>query len=97
MPKLYSSAHIVKVPEKHGFSVVSQKGSHRKMKRKGNPSLMTIVPANKKEVPSGTFHAILRQSNLQEVDFQWLNVIGIFSILRTFLQSFCEAKKDIFW
>lgn len=70
MPKLYSSKHIIKVLEKKGFIFVKQKGSHMKYRRKSNPALTVIVPAAKKEIPVGTFASILRQSNLDEVDFE---------------------------
>jgi len=70
MPKLYSSVHILKVLGKHNFIFISQKGSHIKLRKNGEPTLTVIVPANKKEIPSGTFHSILRQSFLKEDDFK---------------------------
>jgi len=70
MPKLYSSSYILKVLEKHGFVYVSQKGSHIKLRKNGDMTLTVIVPANRKEIPVGTFHSILRQSALAEGDFK---------------------------
>jgi len=70
MPKLYSSKHIIKVLERKGFVFVSQRGSHVKYKKSGRKSLIVIVPANRKEIPMGTFRSILRQANLTEVDFE---------------------------
>lgn len=70
MPKLYSSHHIIKILLLHGFEFISQKGSYRKYRKKGSPTLTTIVPAEKKEVPFGTFNAILRQSKLQISDLE---------------------------
>ncbi len=69
MPKQYSSKHIVKVLQSKGFVYVSQKGSHAKFKKEGNPNLIVIVPAAKKEIPFGTFRSILRQSQLNVEDF----------------------------
>jgi len=66
MPKLYSSRYIIKIIEKQGFNFVSQKGSHGKYKKIGNPVLVTIIPINKKEIPYGTFRAILKQTKLSE-------------------------------
>lgn len=66
MPKLFSSGHIVKVLQRKGFIYISQKGSYVKF-RKAN--LTVIVPANRKEIPYGTFKSILRQSHLNEEDF----------------------------
>jgi len=70
MPKLYSSFHILKVLEKHGFYFVSQKGSHVKVRKSGNPTLTVIIPADRKEIPYGTFRSILRQSQLNIQDFE---------------------------
>lgn len=70
MPKLYSSKHIIKVLERKGFVFVSQRGSHIKLRKSGKKYLTVIVPANRKEIPAGTFRSILRQSNLMETDFK---------------------------
>jgi predicted RNA binding protein YcfA (HicA-like mRNA interferase family) len=70
MPNLYSSKYIQKVLEMHGFSVVSQKGSHIKLRKSTEKTLTVILPANKKEIPHGTFRSILRQSKLNEADFR---------------------------
>jgi predicted RNA binding protein YcfA (HicA-like mRNA interferase family) len=69
MPRLHSSKTIIKTLEKKGFVIVSQKGSHIKMRKKGKPTLTTIVPVERKQIPIGTFKSILRQSNLIEKDF----------------------------
>lgn len=69
MPKLYSSEHIIKVLQSKGFVYISQKGSHVKFRKFGKPSRTVIVPANRKEIPLGTFRSILRQSDLTEKDF----------------------------
>jgi predicted RNA binding protein YcfA (HicA-like mRNA interferase family) len=70
MPKLYSSLHILKILEAHGFIFISQKGSHIKMRKEGNPTLTVIVPAGRKEIPQGTLRSILRQSQLSFTDFE---------------------------
>ena len=69
MPKLHSSKVIIKVLESKGFIFVSQKGSHIKCRKQDSPVLTVIVPANKKEIPHGTFKSILRQAKLSEEDF----------------------------
>jgi len=70
MPKLHSSKHISKVLQSKGFLYVSQRGSHVKFSKHSNTTTLTvIVPANKKEIPHGTFKSILRQSKLAEEDF----------------------------
>lgn len=70
MPKLYSSNHIIKILLQHGFEFISQKGSHKKYRKRGNPTLTAIVPADRKEIPSGTFRSILKQSGLRQEDFE---------------------------
>ena len=69
MSKLHSSNHIAKTLLRNGFIFISQKGSHGKFRRTGNPTLTVIVPMARKEIPYGTFRPILRQSNLTEEDF----------------------------
>ncbi|MEP6513169.1 MAG: type II toxin-antitoxin system HicA family toxin [Parafilimonas sp.] len=70
MPKLFSSQNIIKILKKKGFVFVSQKGSHIKYRKQGNPPLTVIVPADRKQIPMGTFHSILRQSKLVKEDFE---------------------------
>lgn len=70
MPKFYSSKHVVATLQRHGFFYVSQSGSHVKFRRYGKPALMVIVPANRKEIPNGTFSSIIRQSGLAKADFE---------------------------
>ncbi len=69
MPKLYSSNYIIKILLKYGFVFVSQKGSHAKYRKTGNPTLTVIVPMAKKEIPFGTFRSIVSQANLTLEDF----------------------------
>ena len=70
MPKLLPSKAIIKVLERKGFVFISQKGSHIKYRKYGSVVLTVIVPANKKEIPYGTFRSILRQVKLSEEDFK---------------------------
>jgi predicted RNA binding protein YcfA (HicA-like mRNA interferase family) len=70
MPKFYSSKYIVKILQQKGFVFVSQKGSHIKYRKHDIPVLTVIVPDGRKEIPTGTFRSILRQSNLTEIDFK---------------------------
>lgn len=53
-----------------GFWVVSQRGSHIKLRKVGKPALTVIVPAERKQIPHGTFRSILRQAQLTEDDFK---------------------------
>lgn len=50
--------------------MVSQKGSHAKYRKTGEGRPLTvIVPMHKKDIPYGTFRAIVRQSELSKEDF----------------------------
>ena len=66
MSKLLSSAQIISILLKHGFQLVSQRGSHQKYQKEG---FTVIVPAPRKEIPIGTFRSIVRQSGLSINDF----------------------------
>ncbi len=66
MPKRWSTTEIERILEKHGFRLVSQRGSHRKYVASGR---VIIVPAGRKEIRQGTFASILRQSGLDLSDF----------------------------
>jgi predicted RNA binding protein YcfA (HicA-like mRNA interferase family) len=70
VPKLYSSNHIIKVLGKYGFVFISQKGSHVKLRKEGNPTLTVIIPAERKQIPIGTFNSIIRQSGLDKTVFE---------------------------
>lgn len=70
MPKLYSSKQIVKVLLGFNFVLISQKGSHAKYRKDGKLTLTVIVPANKKQIPNGTFRSILRQAGITEEEFE---------------------------
>ncbi|MES2023867.1 MAG: type II toxin-antitoxin system HicA family toxin [Patescibacteria group bacterium] len=69
MPKLFSSRQVVKILEKNGFIFISQNGSHIKYRKYERKVLTVIVPANKKEIPVGTMHSIIRQSAISDRDF----------------------------
>ncbi len=62
MPKLplVSGQEIIRALERLGFIVVSQRGSHVKLRHDGK---ICIVPAHK-EVKKGTLAGILRQADI---------------------------------
>jgi predicted RNA binding protein YcfA (HicA-like mRNA interferase family) len=62
MPKLPSVAgqEIIRALERLGFFIVSQKGSHVKMRRDGK---ICVVPMHK-EVKKGTLAGLLRQADV---------------------------------
>ncbi|MFH1089535.1 MAG: type II toxin-antitoxin system HicA family toxin [Candidatus Uhrbacteria bacterium] len=70
MPKPFSLRLILKILNSKGFFFISQSGSHAKYRKPGNPTLTVIVPVHEKEICYGTFKSILRQSKLQQSDFE---------------------------
>lgn len=68
MPSKYPvlpSDEVVRKLEQHGFSYVSQKGSHLKLR---NGSFVVIVPMHS-EIAKGTLKSILSQSGLTLEEF----------------------------
>lgn len=64
------SAHkIIKALKNIGFDVVSQKGSHIKMKKKTSNETFTAIIPNYTEVPVGTLKSIIRQAGVSTDDF----------------------------
>jgi predicted RNA binding protein YcfA (HicA-like mRNA interferase family) len=70
VPKLYSSDEVIAGLECAGFVFVSQRGSHVKYRKAGEPTLTVIVPAGRKQIPRGTLRSILRQAQLEEAVFR---------------------------
>lgn len=70
MPKPIQQKLVLKVLQAKGFIFISQKGSHAKFRKIGNPTRTVIIKMGKKEIPYGTFQSILLLSGLKEDDFR---------------------------
>jgi len=71
MPKLPtpSAREVIRVLSSQGFQVVSQKGSHIKMKRVAlNETRVVIIPDHT-EIPAGTLKSIIRQAGMTDEEF----------------------------
>ena len=66
---LLSAHKIIKALSKVGFELISQKGSHIKLKRKNDDKTKVVIVPNFNEVPAGTLRSIIRQSGLDMDDF----------------------------
>ena len=66
---LLSAHKITKALSKVGFELVSQKGSHIKLKRKDADKTKVVIVPNFNEVPVGTLRSIVRQSGMDMDDF----------------------------
>lgn len=64
-----SAREIIKVLNNQGFKVVSQKGSHIKMKKKTSEKTRIVIIPDYNEIPIGTLQSIIRQSGLTLEEF----------------------------
>lgn len=72
MPKLpiLSGAEVVKMLEKgFGFQLVSQKGSHIKLRKTINSKTITTIIPDHKELMTGTLRGVLDLANIDIEDF----------------------------
>jgi predicted RNA binding protein YcfA (HicA-like mRNA interferase family) len=63
-----SGREVIKALTKIGFTIVGRKGSHVRLKKKDERTLIVIVPDHR-ELAKGTLRAILRQANLSREEF----------------------------
>ena len=65
MPKLkvLSGPEVIKIFSSFGFVVVSQKGSHVKLRRSLSDTKQTLLIPNPKEIDKGTLAKIIEQSS----------------------------------
>ncbi len=69
LPRLNAS-EIIKVLQKHGFVLASQRGSHQKW-RNNSSGKQVIVPYHKgKQLPLGTLRSIIEGSGIPEDEFR---------------------------
>lgn len=70
MPKLYSARIILRALKKADFIIVSQQGSHIKLRGLREGKLHTVIVPNHKEIAIGTFTSILNQAALTRKEFE---------------------------
>lgn len=70
MPKLYPARSVIKALGKAGFIVVSQKGSHIKLKGIRNGKMCIVIVPNHREIAQGTFISILKQADMTKIEFE---------------------------
>ena len=70
MGRVISARRAIKILSRDfGFSFISQKGSHIKLRRKiGNKTIITIIPLHKELAP-GTLKGVLRLAQVDEKEF----------------------------
>jgi predicted RNA binding protein YcfA (HicA-like mRNA interferase family) len=57
-------SELVRLLESSGFTLVKEKGSIRYYGRTGHPRLIRVDYHGPSEVPTGTFHAILKAAGI---------------------------------
>jgi predicted RNA binding protein YcfA (HicA-like mRNA interferase family) len=70
MPKLYSAREIIKALKRAGFTEISQKGSHIKMRGVWRKKTQTIIIPNHRQIAFGTFQSILNQASMTMEEFK---------------------------
>lgn len=71
MPKLPtpSAREVIKALSSQGFQVVSQKGSHIKMKKIASDETRIVIIPDYPEIPAGTLKSIIRQAGMTDEEF----------------------------
>ena len=70
MPKRYTAKQILKALRRLGFSEVSQKGSHLKVRGIRDGKLQTAIIPMHREIAVGTLSSILRQANVTRQELE---------------------------
>ena len=70
MPKLYSAKVVIKAFKRADFAIVSQKGSHIKLRGVREGKLQTVIVPNHKEIARGTMESILKQASMTKQEFE---------------------------
>lgn len=64
-----SGREVIKFLEKVGYVVVSQRGSHVKLRKNQENVVSTVIVPNHKTIKLGTLKSILRQAKIEEKHF----------------------------
>ena len=72
MPKLLSARQVIRVLQRAGFDVVSQRGSHIKLKKRTSEGEIVVIVPNYRELAEGTLTSILLQARLSREELERL-------------------------
>ena len=72
MPKLLSAQQVVRALQRAGFNVVSQRGSHLKLKKQIDDGELVVIVPEHRELAEGTLARILRQAKLSREELERL-------------------------
>ncbi len=66
----FSGGEVVNILERDlGFKIISQKGSHIKLRKQIDSRAITVIVPNHKELAPGTLRGVLRQAEITPKDF----------------------------
>ena len=68
--KRFSGAQVCALLQRHGFTAVRQKGSHRIMQKQRADSTITVPVPLHQDLKPGTLASIIRQSRLDRALFE---------------------------
>lgn len=71
MPKLPtpSAREVIRALSSQGFQVVSQRGSHIKMKKTAQNETRVVIIPDHPEISAGTLKSIIRQAGMSDEEF----------------------------
>jgi predicted RNA binding protein YcfA (HicA-like mRNA interferase family) len=64
-----SGPELIRILKKVGFSIISQRGSHVKMRKVTEDIRITTIIPRHKEIDTGTLAEIIRQSKMTRDEF----------------------------
>ena len=70
MPKRYTAKQVLRALRRLGFSEVTQKGSHLKIRGIRDGKLQTAIIPMHHEIAMGTLSSILRQANVTKQELE---------------------------
>ena len=70
MPSSYSAKEILKILKRAGFVIISQKGSHIKLRGIREGSIHTVIVPEHRTIAKGTFSSILKQAVMTKDEFE---------------------------
>ncbi|HLA19361.1 MAG TPA: type II toxin-antitoxin system HicA family toxin [Dehalococcoidia bacterium] len=72
MPKLLSARRVLRALGRAGFEVVSQRGSHIKLKKPVEGGELVVILPGHRELAEGTLASVLRQARLSREELERL-------------------------
>jgi predicted RNA binding protein YcfA (HicA-like mRNA interferase family) len=60
-----NAVQVIRLLEKNGWILKTQKGSHKQFVHSEKPGKITVASHGKKEIPPGTLNSILKQAGLK--------------------------------